>query len=92
MDQIYQHLKLVKNTIKRKTLRKKLEEQLAVVRKQLHENYNSFKSNKELFHYRNKTPPDTLTPWAKGTTLIAGNSMLHEIDENRLPVAKTEFG
>ena len=76
----------------KKNVKKKLEEQLAVVRKQLHENYNSFKSNKELFHYRNKTPPDTLTPWAKGTTLIAGNSMLHEIDENRLPVAKTEFG
>ena len=48
---IYQHLKLVKDTIKKKKKtkqkndKKKLDEQLADVRKQLHENYNSFKSN-----------------------------------------------
>ena len=56
--------------------------------KQLHENYNIFKSNNELLHYHNKTPPTTLTPWAKGTTFIAGDSMLHEIDESRLSKAK----
>ena len=67
-----------------KNVKKKLDEQLADVRKQLHENYNSFKSNNELLHYNNKTPPTTPTPWAKGTTLIVGDSMLHETDENRL--------
>ena len=36
----------------------------------------------------NKTTPTTPTQWAKGTTLIAGDSMLHEIDENRLSGAK----
>ena len=67
-----------------KNVKKKLDEQLADTRKQLHKNYNSLKSNNELLHYHNKTPPTTLTPWAKGTTLIAGDSMLHEIDKNRL--------
>ena len=61
-------------------VKKKVDEQLADVRKQLHENCNSFKSNNELLYYHNKTPP---TPWAKGTTLIVGDSMLHEIVENR---------
>ena len=51
---------------------------------QFNKKYNSFKSNNALLHYRNKTPPTTLTSWAKGTTLIAGDSILHEIDENRL--------
>ena len=55
----------------RKNVKKKLDEQLADARKQLHENYNSFKSNSKLLHYHNKTPPTTPTPWAKGTTLIA---------------------
>ena len=67
----------------RKNLKKKLDEQLAHVRKQLHENYNNFKSNNEFLHY-NKTPPTTPIQWAKGTTLIARDSMLHKIDENRL--------
>ena len=44
------------------------------------------KSNNELLHYHNKTHP--LLQWAKGTALIAGDSMLHEIDENRLSGAK----
>ena len=69
---------------KRKNVKKKLYKQLADVRKQLHENYNSFKSNNELLHYHNKIPPTTPTQWAKGTTLIAVDSILHEIDENRL--------
>ena len=73
---------------KKKNVKKKLDEQLADVRKQLHENYNSFKSNNELRHYQNKTPPTTPTQWAKETTLIAGDSMLHEIDENRLSGTK----
>ena len=64
----------------RKIVKKKVDEQLADVRKQLHENCNSFKSNNELLYYHNKTPP---TPWAKGTTLIVRDSMLHEIVENR---------
>ena len=67
----------------RKNVKKKINEQLADVRKQLHENYSSFKSNNELLHYHNKTPPTTPTPRAKGTTLI------HEIDENRLSGAKS---
>ena len=46
----------------KKNVKKKLDEQLAHVRKQLQENYNSFKSNNELLHYHNKTPPTTLTP------------------------------
>ena len=54
----------------RKNVKKKLDEQLLDVRKQLHENFSSLKSNNELLHYHNKTPPTTLTPWAKGTTLI----------------------
>ena len=36
----------------------------------------------------NKTTPTTPTQRVKGTTLIAGDSMLHEIDENRLSGAK----
>ena len=72
----------------RKNVKKKLDEQIADVRKQLHENCNSFKSNNELLHYHNKTPPTTPTPWAKGTTLIAGDSMLHEIGKSRLSGAK----
>ena len=52
------------------------------MRKQLHVNYSSFKSNNELLHYHNKTPPTTPIEWTKGTTLIAGDSMPHEIDEN----------
>ena len=72
----------------RKNVKKKLDEQIADVRKQLHKNCNSFKSNNELLHYHNKTPPTTPTPWAKGTTLIAGDSMLHEIDKSRLSGAK----
>ena len=72
----------------KKNVKKKVHEQLADVRKQLHENYNSFKSNKELLHYHDKKPPTTLTPWAKGTTLTAGDSMFHEIDENKLSGAK----
>ena len=72
----------------RKNVKKKLDEQLADVRKQLHENYNSFKSNNELLHYPNKTPATTPNPWAKGTRLIAGDSMLHRIDEKRLSGAK----
>ena len=59
---------------------KMLDEQLAGVRKQLHGNCNSLKPNNEPLHYHNKTPPTTLTPRAKGTTLIVGDSMLHEID------------
>ena len=46
----------------KKNVKKKPDEQLADVREQLHENYNSFKSNNELLHYHNKTPPTTLTP------------------------------
>ena len=68
----------------RKIIKKKLDEQLANGRKQLHENYNSFESNKEFLHYSNKSPPTTPTQWAKEPTLIAGDSMLHKIDENRL--------
>ena len=73
----------------RKDIKKKLNEQLADVRKQLHENCNSFISNDKLLHYHNKTPTTTPTQWAKGTTLIAGDSMLQEINENRLSGAKT---
>ena len=50
-------------------VRKKLDEQLADVRKILHENYNSFKSNNEFLYYNNKTPLSTPTQWANGTTL-----------------------
>ena len=39
-------------------------------------------------HDHNKTLPTTPTPWAKGTTLIAEDSMLHEIDKIRLSRAK----
>ena len=74
--------------VQRKNVKKKVDDQLADVRKQLHENYDSFKSNNELLHYHNKTPATTPTQWAKGTTLIAGDSMLHEIDKNRLSGAK----
>ena len=48
---------------KRKKIKKKLDEQLADVRKQLQENYSSFKSNKKLLHYHNKTPKNTATPF-----------------------------
>ena len=66
-------------------IEKKLDGQLAGVKKQLHENCKSFKSNNEFLHYNNKTPPTTPIQWAKGT---AGVSMLHEINENRLSGAK----
>ena len=36
------------------------------------------------------TSPSTATPWAKETKLIAGDSMLHEIDENTVR-SKTKF-
>ena len=72
----------------KKNVKKKLDEQLADARKQFHENYNSFKSNNEFLHYSNKTPPATTAQWAKGTTLNAGGSMLHETDKNRLSGAK----
>ena len=69
---------------KRKNVKKTLVEQLADLSKQVHENYNSFKSNNEFLHFNNKAPQTTPTQWTKGTTLIAGDSMLHKIDENRL--------
>ena len=72
----------------RKNVKKNLDEQLTDLRKQPHENYNSLKSNNKLLYYHNKAPPTTLTPWAKGTALIERDSMLHEIDENRLSGAK----
>ena len=72
----------------RKKVKEKLDEQLTDVSKQLHENYDSFKSNNEFLHHNNKTPPATPTQWAKGTTLVAGDSMLHEIGKNRLSGAK----
>ena len=72
----------------RKNVKKKLDKQLTDERKQLHENYNSFKLYNEFLHRNNKTPPTTPTQWAKATTLIAGDSMLHGIDENRLSGAK----
>ena len=53
---------IIERCDRKKNVKKKLDEQLADVRKQLQENYNSFKSNNELLHYHNKTPPTTLTP------------------------------
>ena len=47
----------------RKNVTQKLYEQLADVRKQLYESYNSFKSNNEFLYYHNKTLPTTLTQW-----------------------------
>ena len=73
----------MKNTIKEKKMVRKAREQLADARKQLHENYNSFTSNNEFLHYNNKTAPTAPTQWAKGTTLILGDFMLHEIDKSR---------
>ena len=75
----------------RKNVKKKLEEQLVDIRKQLHENYNSFKSNNEFLHYNYKTLPTTPTQWAKGTTLIVGDSVLYEIDENRLSFPRSHY-
>ena len=43
----------------------------------------SFKSNNELLHHHNKTPT-TPTQRTKTTTLITGDSVVYEIDENRL--------
>ena len=48
----------------------------------------SFKSNNELLHHHNKTPPTTPTQRTKTTTLITGDSVVYEIDENRLSGAK----
>ena len=45
----------------RKKVKEKLDEQLTDVSKQLHENYDSFKSNNEFLHHNNKTPPATPT-------------------------------
>ena len=45
----------------RKNVKKKLGEQLTDVRKQLHENYNSFKSTNKFLHHNNKTPQTTPT-------------------------------
>ena len=70
----------------KKNVKKKLDEQLADVRKQLQE--TTFKSNNKLLHYNNNTPPNSPTQWATGTTFIAGNSMLHEVGQIRLSGAK----
>ena len=72
----------------RKKVKNKIAEQLAGVRKQFHENYNSFKSNNEFLHLNNKTTPTTPTQWVQGITVMAGDSMLHEVHENRLLGAK----
>ena len=56
----------------RKNVKKELDEQPADAKKQLYENYNSFKSSNKFLPYGNKTQATTPTQWAKGTLLIAG--------------------
>ena len=77
---------IIEKCDRKKNVKKKLDEQLADVRKQLQE--TTFKSNNKLLHYNNNTPPNSPTQWATGTTLIAGNSMLHEVGQIRLSGAK----
>ena len=38
-----------------------------------------------------KTAPTTPTQWTKGTILVTGDSMLHEIDENGLSGTKPDL-
>ena len=75
----------------RKNVKKRLDEELADVRKKLYENYDVLNQITSFCIIATKTPPITLTPSAKGSAFIAGHSMLHEIDENRIR-SKTEFG
>ena len=77
---------IIERCDRKKNVKKKLDEQLADVRKQLQE--TTFKSNNKLLHYNNNTPPNSPTQWATGTTFIAGNSMLHEVGQIRLSGAK----
>ena len=77
---------IIERCDRKKNVKKKLDEQLADVRKQLQE--TTLKSNNKLLHYNNNTPPNSPTQWATGTTLIAGNSMLHEVGQIRLSGAK----
>ena len=77
---------IIERCDRKKNVKKKLDEQLADVRKQLQE--TTFKSNNKLLHYNNNTPPNSPTQWATRTTFIAGNSMLHEVGQIRLSGAK----
>ena len=60
--------------------RQEKDELLATVRKQPHD----YLSNNEFLSSNIKTPPITPIQWLKGTILIAGDSMLHELAENTL--------
>ena len=62
---------------------------IAAIRKQLHNNYNNFKSNNEFLHHNNKAPSTTPTQRGKETAVIAGDSVLPEVDDNRLSGAKS---
>ena len=73
----------------RKNVKNKLDEQLPDVRKQLHENYNSFKSKNEFLHYQNKTSPTTLiNHMGKRNNVNYRRFMPHEIGKSRLSGAK----
>ena len=63
----------------RKNVKKELDEQPADAKKQLYENYNSFKSSNKFLPYGNKTQATTPTQWAKGTPLIAGIPCFREL-------------
>ena len=81
-DQIYRHLKLVKNTLKEKVQEKN--KQLADVRKQLQERTTMVLSQITNFQIRIiKRLPTAQTQWAKNA-----NYMFHENDKNRLLGAK----
>ena len=73
----------------RKNVKNKLDEQLPDVRKQLHENYNSFKSKNEFLHYQNKTSPTTLiNHMGKRNNVNYRRFMPYEIGKSRLSGAK----
>ena len=45
---------------------------------------NNFTRYNEFLHYNEKTTQTAPIQWAKETTLIMGDSTLHEVEENRL--------
>ena len=56
----------------RKNVEKKLDKQLADLRKQLHKNYNSLKSNNELLHYYHQNTTNYSNPMGKKNNVNCG--------------------
>lgn len=60
-----------------------LDQQIMEIRKIKHQHYQNYVAYNKIPHDSSPTA-DNSTTWPKGTTLIAGDSMLHEINESKL--------